>query len=229
MMLIFTPTGSPARINMDQDHESGSCVVGFVARLDTSFGALRKLDGSKHLQRADVPVWIYRRSQRLGKAESEFEFAGAMEYSPSREPDAEIPGATEGYFLQLLADDGVFDEITRLSALGHVPVVTVTLRGSVSAFGDRKAEEHGLSYAEGFSTDYVWDTENYPSIAVEEFRLNFVVAPAPASRPELEDDAAEIAANALPATRLQAALLIETVRYVGIGLGILLIVLHYLH
>jgi len=164
--------------------------------------------------------------QRRPPNSSDVHFVGDLIYEEARSPDAEIPGSPESYTVKLFVDNEVFDNTLRLCALGHLPSLKLDFPDNY-ILGEKK--EYGLAFSkEEINPSLAWDNMKFPSLGIVSASFNFQFSSTEEKIDgDREDDVA--AQLALPATRAQLALLIKTVKYVGIGLGILAIILHYLH
>ena len=190
-----------------------------------------KLVTGGNFTKTEGQVYIYRINQRPATV-AEGHFVGRLIYREAITGDDEYPmNLPESYWVIVYVNDDVFEDTLRLCSLGHIPNMTLDFPDSIqNVNGELKNVPYGLNLEGNFRPGILWDNVKFPEVKIVSSELNFSFTSVDKEidEDEFEEDKAT-AQLALPATRAQLARLIATVKFVGIGLGILAVLLHYIH
>ena len=230
MRITLNATNAGAGAEVTESPNDNGWGINLHARVDDDMPV--KLATGRSLADVNCRVSI----QSLSASRMKGTWVGVMDYHEGVEAYAEMPGFPDTVWISLYVSEKVLAETLKLCAMGHLPNVTVHFPDDDTGpnLETVPKKPNGLSYEGTYFWDSInWDNKNFRKVGVKAADIGFRLTPEPG--PKLDageaphDSEVKAAAEArLPATRAQIALLTSTVRNVGIGLGILLIVLHYI-
>ncbi len=230
MQIILTPTGIGAGAGAQQTLQSSGWGINIPVQIEepnhiklATGGDLAKLEGRVSIQRRPLTT-------------SDVQFVGEIKYYEGKTADAEIPSFPETFWVVLYVSGEIFEDTLRLCAMGYLPTMTLN-------FPDDQIGEHleiipkapnGLTYIDApIIENIAWDNKKFKSVGIKSSDLSFsFIAPARKTIHETRGFGNSVSKAdteaTLPATHQQMAMLIHMVRNVGIGLGVLAIILHFL-
>lgn len=231
MRITIKATSAGVGADVTEKPNENSWRIGGYARLDDPSSVKLATGGDLSTLKGRYTV------SRLADSRMKPGWVGYIDYHKSRAADAEIPGADETFWVVLYAADHVCEQLVRFCAEGHLP--TLALEFPDDEPGDvlsgKKREPNGLTYADEYIYDDIaWDNVRFDKVAFKSADIHFEFPTGSSPNAGPEDDLSdpkvrEKLTAMLPATRSQVADLITLIRNVGIGLGILAVVLHFLH
>lgn len=230
MQIILNPTGTGACASTSQTPEGGDWAISIPVRIEEPMHV--KLATGGDLVNLEGRAFIKR---RLSTA-SGVPFVGKIMHHEAVAADVDVPSCPEEFTVTLYVSSEVFEDALRLCAMDKLPKLILIF--STDEIGDNleiiPKTSNGLTYEnEHVPDDIDWDNKEYKSVGIKSVHLSFPFMSAAVTTvndtENLNDPTSEAETIAtLPMTRQQMTMLIHMVRNVGIGLGILAVILHFL-